>query len=310
MIVPPKLVEGDKIAIVAPSRKVSDADIHEAMRIFASWKLQPVLSKNLFSNKHNYLAGRDEERLADFQQALDDPSIKAIICARGGYGSTRIVDLLDFIKLLKNPKWVIGFSDITAIHQVLWKRGICSIHGTMPVLFPKPDAALSIQSLKKILFDGAFKIDAEQCDVHQPGITTGVLVGGNLSLLVDSIGTKSELNTENGILLLEEIDEYDYRVDRMLHQLKRAGKLENLNALIIGHMTDIKSSSVSFGESVKQIVLNVTRDYSYPIIFNFPSGHENPNLAWIHGSTVSLEASIKKVIVKSVQPQLRYRTSA
>lgn len=288
MIRPPFLQKGDLIAILAPARKVSASDIKNAINVFETWGLRVKLAGNLYSNKHSYLAGNDNERLLDFQQNIDDPEVKAIIAARGGYGSTRILDQIDFSSALKFPKWIVGFSDITAIHLNLYKLGLMSVHGIMPILFDQHDAMSSIESLRSLLFGSAPVINALPSDFNRLGHSTGTVVGGNLSLLVDSLGTRSELNSENKILVIEEIDEYFYRLDRMLTQLRRAGKLNKLNGLIVGHMTDIKNSTLSFGETVEEIVMQAVREYSFPVAFNFPSGHANPNLAWIHGGQGTL----------------------
>lgn len=288
MIKPGRLRPGDTISVVAPARKVDKGQIEAAMQIFESWGLRVVTGDNLFSSSHSYLSGSDEERLSDLQKAINDPDVKAIISARGGYGSGRIIDKLDFSAIKQHPKWVIGFSDITAVHLRLLREGLMSVHGTMPILFSKPESKDSIESLRQLLLDERSSVSFNVTPHNRIGKSTGRLVGGNLSLIVDSMGTATEPDTEGNILVIEEIDEYYYRVDRMLNHLKRAGKLEKLSGLIIGHMTDIKESELPFNESIEQIVLRVVKDYNYPVAFNFPSGHENPNLAWIHGEYYEL----------------------
>lgn len=288
MLKPPLLQNGDRVAIVAPARKINSEQVDGAVKILEQYGLQVVLSQNLYTNSHSYLAATDDQRFADLQHCLDDTSLKAVICARGGYGSTRILDRLDFQTFFKSPKWLIGFSDVTAIHLKLLREKVMSIHGTMPILFTRPDAVPSVDSLMKVLTEGRFAIEAPVNNSNRLGTSQGQLVGGNLSLIVDSLGTPSEIDTENCILVLEEIDEYFYRIDRMMTQLKRAGKLKNLKGIIIGHMTDIKESELPFGESIEQIVLDKVKDYQYPVAFGFPTGHQNPNLAWIHGEIASL----------------------
>ncbi|MBT1706013.1 S66 peptidase family protein [Chryseosolibacter indicus] len=299
MINPPPLKPGDRIAIVAPARKVSLSDLTSAIDTFSSWGLDVAISENVKSEAHAYLAGTDQERLEGFQDLIDDPSVKAIIAARGGYGSTRILDSLDFSSFKKSPKWIIGFSDITAIHLKLLQLGCKSVHGTMPILFSQPNARTSVESLKNLLFNNSFEIKCDPSSRNRLGSADGVLVGGNLSLVVDSLGTSSEINTNGCVLLIEEIDEYIYRMDRMMTQLKRAGKLEQLNGLIVGHMTDMKESTLAFKEDVEQIILNAVKDFYFPVAFNFPSGHENPNFAWIHGEKVILNVGQKEVSLKS-----------
>ena len=288
MITPSSLRSGDTVAIVAPGRKVSIEDISTATKTLSSWGVDVEFAPNLFGGDHSYLSSNDAKRADDFQRALDDVKIKAIICARGGYGTTRIIDKLDFSQFLNAPKWIVGFSDITALHLKIFHLGVESIHGIMPILFHKPEYTSSIVSLQKILFGDDILISAEASEYNKPGITTGNIVGGNLSLLVDSLGTTSELDTTSNILIVEEIDEHLYKVDRMFTQLERAGKLENLAGLVVGHMTNLKDGELKFGETVQDIILNKVGNYRYPVGFDFPIGHDSPNLAWRHGSLMTL----------------------
>lgn len=291
MISPPLLKSGDTIGIVATGRKVSALDIQDSRKIFESWGMKVSCSRHLHSTAHSYLSGSDSERISDFQQMLDDPDVKVIVCARGGYGTTRILDQLDFSSLIKSPKWIIGFSDITALHLKLFKLGIKSIHGTMPILFSKSESSSSIESLRSSLVGESSIISAVANKNNRYGKASAQIIGGNLSLVVDSIGTSSDPDTDGKILVLEEIDEYMYKVDRMLMHLKRAGKLSNLSGLIIGHITDLKEPELPFGETIEQVVLSKISDTHYPIAFNFPIGHENPNVAWVHGSVMSLNVT-------------------
>lgn len=288
MIRPPLLKPGDTVGIAAPGRKVSLSDMEKAGNILRSWGLNVIYGKHLFDDDHPYLSSTDEKRLDDFQTLLNHPDVKAILCARGGYGSSRIIDRLDFSTFRKNPKWIVGFSDITAIHLKLLRLGYMSIHGTMPLLFCRENAASSVESLKTLLFDGQCILHASSIPENKEGIAEGMVIGGNLSLINDSLSTSSEPDTRGKILIIEEIDEYLYRLDRMFTQLRRAGKLEFLSGLIIGHMTNISEGDTDFGESVKDIVLHAIRDYQYPVAFGFPTGHENPNLAWLHGCHAKL----------------------
>lgn len=299
MIKPGQMKKGDKIALVAPSRKVSPTDVEPAITRLEEWGLKVVRGEHLFSDDHSYLSGTDEQRLHDLQSALNDPTIKAIIAARGGYGSTRIIDQLDFTAFRYHPKWIIGFSDITALHLKLLHQSAMSIHGTMPILFSKPGSTDSVESLKRVMFTGEYTIHCNAHPSNRNGTAQGTVIGGNLSLVVDSLGTSSEPDTSSCILVVEEIDEYKYRLDRMLTQLKRAGKLSNLKGLVVGHMTDIKDSELPFGISVESIILDAVGQYHYPVAFGFPSGHENPNLAWIHGGTATLNVSKEKTVMFS-----------
>lgn len=291
MITPPLITSGDKIGIVAPGRKVSLTDVGHAKEVFKKWGLEVISAAHLHSDQHSYLAAGDNERLDDLQRMIDDPTLKAIISARGGYGTTRIVDRLDFTSLFKDPKWIIGFSDTTALHLKLFKLGIKSIHGTMPILFSDNENVTSIESLRKCLIGESPVASATANSFNKCGKVTAQIMGGNLSLIVDSIGTASDPDTNGKILVLEEIDEYFYKLDRMMMQLKRAGKLDNLAGLIIGHMTNIKNSNLPFGETIEEIISGKVQHLKYPIGFDFPIGHENPNIAWIHGSVMTLNVT-------------------
>jgi muramoyltetrapeptide carboxypeptidase len=297
MISAAPLKENDTIGIVAPGRKIKKNELDAALKIINSWGLNTVISENIFSAEHSYLSGTDQERLQDFQSMIDNPNIKAIICARGGYGSTRIVDQFDFNPLIKNPKWIVGFSDITAIHLKLFSLGLQSIHGTMPVLFSRSDSKASVEQLKKVLFGDGIIIEAENSSFNKLGKCIGETIGGNLSLIVDSLATGTEPDTTGKILIIEEVDEYSYRLDRMMTQLKRAGKLKGLAGLVIGHFTDIKDMESSFGESFEKIILNAVKEYNYPVAFGFPIGHENPNFAWRHGGSANLTIDQTKSIL-------------
>lgn len=288
MIQPQALKHGDCVGIIAPARKI-DADlISTAKIIIESWGLKVELGQHLFTNDHAYFSAADDKRLEDFQYFLDADHIRAIICARGGYGSTRIIDRLDFEKFSQHPKWITGYSDITALHLKLQSLKVQSIHGTVPALFTKQNAEASVSSLKNMLFGEPQPIQVKPDKQNRLGITSGQLIGGNLSLLVDSLGTNSEVDTDGKILIIEDVGEHYYRIDRMLVQLKRANKLKNLAGLVLGYFTDIKESILPFNETVKDIFINHTREYNFPIAFNFPIGHEEPNLSFIEGAPARL----------------------
>lgn len=301
MIQPRLLQPGDSIAIVAPGKKVRPTDVEQARTTFQRWGLNVVNTENLFSDKHSYLASTDEDRIRDFQSALNNRSIRCIFCARGGYGMTRILDRIDLSILKHDPKWIVGFSDITALHLKLAGLGIESLHAIMPAMFHKEDAASSIASLRTILFTGEAAFEVNPHKSNRTGKARGQLIGGNLSLIADSLGTPSEPDTSNKILVIEEIEEYKYKIDRMLTQLKRAGKLKDLAGLVVGHMTNILDSELTFGETIEEIVLNAVSDYNYPVVFGFPSGHENPNMAWIHGRQTILQSTDTRSIVAQLK---------
>lgn len=294
---------GDKIAIVAPARKIDRNLVDRTIEILQDWGLQVVLSQNISAASHSYLSGTDAERLSDFQNAINDDSVRAILCARGGYGSTRIIDSLDLSNVIKNPKWLIGFSDITSIQLLFLSERIKSIHATMPVLFPRAESLVSVESLRKLLFSGVSHLSAAPSQFNRLGQSEGIVVGGNLSLIADSLGTQTEISTDNRILVIEEIDEFFYKIDRMLTQLKRAGKLAKLRGLVVGHMTDVKNGELTFANGVEEIVMNAVSDYSFPVAFNFPTGHENPNLAWVQGglATLTITNSISELRFDTLQ---------
>lgn len=284
MIEPKLLKKGSKIALISTARKVSEQEMKYAISVFQSWGLEVVCGKNLYQTE-NQFAGSDVQRTEDLQWALDSPDIEAIICARGGYGTARIIDSIDFSAFKKNPKWVVGFSDVTVLHCHLQALGYCSIHGIMPILFENPKAEKSVLSLKEALFTGNVSYPE---NYKLPEVE---IVGGNLSIIHNLIGTKSDLGTTGKILFLEDIDEHFYHIDRMINHLKRAHKLSNIKALVIGHFTDLKDNTIPFGKTVKEIILETVSKYDYPVIFDFPAGHDFNNLAIVFGKNFKNSAS-------------------
>ncbi len=288
MIKPSPLQPGDKIGILATGKKLLPKDIQNAVETLESWSLQVVQSSHLFTNEHPYLAATDESRQSGLQAMIDNAEIKAIICARGGYGTSRILDSVNYTALIERPKWIVGFSDVTALHLRLYKLGIQSIHSTMPIFFSHTGIAASVESLKNALFNGPATLQATPVLSNRYGQSLGRVVGGNLSMIVDSLATAGEPDLAGCILIVEEVDEYLYKIDRMFMHLKRAGKLSKLAGLVVGHMTNLKDTVPGFGESVEEIVLHKVKDNSFPVAFNFPSGHDNPNMAWMQGETMTL----------------------
>jgi muramoyltetrapeptide carboxypeptidase len=288
MITPPPLKPGDNVVLIAPGRKIDEKSVEIASKTFKSWGLNVARSNNLVSSEHSYFSAHDDARIDDLQNAVNDPHVNAVICVRGGYGTTRIIDALTLDGMHTHPKWIVGFSDVTALHLKLFQEQIKSIHGTMPVVFGATDATLSIESLRRALFGNSIEILFPSPTKITTAKTEATVIGGNLSLIVDSLGTATEIDTDGKILIVEEVDEYLYRMDRMFVQLARAGKLKNLKALIVGHTTDLKDSEQPFGETVEEMALSHTSHYDYPVAFNFPSGHKNPNIAWIHGGKALL----------------------
>ncbi|SOU86095.1 LD-carboxypeptidase [Tenacibaculum dicentrarchi] len=287
---PPFLQKGDTIVILAPAGILKNRKyiIDKAKKLAQSWGLKVVYGKHMF-NQGNHFAGTDEERCQDFQDALDNPNIKAIWSARGGYGSVRILDKLDFSKFIENPKWVIGYSDITAFHNHIHNLGVETIHGIMGTsLQDKPEViAKSIVSLKKILFGESLSYKILASKYNKLGSFKGELVGGNIAILASMLGSDSQISTENKVLFIEEIGEYKYSIDRMLQSLKRAGYFTKVSGVIVGDMTKVKKNSTPWGSSIEQLILDVIPK-DIPVVFNFPAGHEPDNRALIMGRTVEV----------------------
>ncbi|MCK5028056.1 MAG: LD-carboxypeptidase [Bacteroidales bacterium] len=300
MISPAKLNKGDKIGIIAPSRKISHDEIKAAIQVFENWGLQVSLGKNLFK-KDRQFSGTDEEREEDLQYMLDDPEIKAIVCARGGYGTIRIVNLVDYTAFMKNPKWIVGYSDITALHAHLNQNlNVKSIHGIMPINFPDDlTENNSIRTLKKALFGEENTYEIAAHDFNRNGKAIGELIGGNLSVLYSISGTKFDIETDGKLLFIEDLDEYLYHIDRMMMNLKYSGKLENLNGLIVGGMADMNDNEIPFGKSAYEIIQDVVKDYSFPVCYDFPVGHTENNSALILGKKSELEIKDKSVVLKN-----------
>ena len=302
---PPYLLEGDTIAIVAPAGILKDREdtIQKAKELAENWGLSVILGTNVF-NQNNHFAGTDAERAADFQEALDNKSIKAIWTARGGYGSVRILDLLDFTKFKEHPKWIIGYSDITALHNHIHNLGIETMHGMMATsLEEKPEEIMqTISSFKKALFGEKLKYsipsseDNRNAILNSGEILRGQLIGGNLSILTSMLGSNSQLLTEGKILFIEEIGEYKYSIDRMLQSLKRAGYFTKVKAVIVGNMSSIKKNSTQWGSTIEQLILEVTPK-NIPVLFDFPAGHEADNRALIFGRNVTLEVDMENYLL-------------
>ena len=288
MIQPSYLKRGDTVAIIATARKVSKEEIQPAVAFFESYGLLVVLGKNLFETSNQY-AGTDEQRTGDLQWALNDPNIKAIIIARGGYGTVKLIDHVDFAEFKKYPKWLVGYSDVTVLHNAIHKQGIATLHATMPLNFDKSkDAA---ESMVDALFGNLTHIETEENYSNISGNAKGQLVGGNLSLIYSLSGTPFDIDTRDKILFIEDLDEYLYHIDRMMMQLKLSGKLKGLKGLIVGGMTDMKDNAIPFGKLPEEIILDVVKEYNYPVCFDFPAGHIDRNLAMYFGREVELNVT-------------------
>ena len=286
---PSHLKTGDSVAIIATARKISAEELNPALDVLKSWGLIPILGKHIYSIE-NQFAGSDAQRTADLQWALDDNTIKAIIIVRGGYGTLRIIDNIDFTAFKKLPKWVVGYSDVTVLHTHLQNLGFQSLHATMPINFFKHEGAT--QSLKNALFGNPLEYSIPTHSLNKIGEAEGVLIGGNLSLLYAISGSTSDLNYDNCILFMEDLDEYLYHIDRMMLQLKRSSKLANLKGLIVGGMTDMKDNAVPFGKTAEEIILDAVKEYDYPICFQFPAGHIDENYALVMGQSITMKVEV------------------
>ena len=288
MISPPFLKKSDKIGIVAPARKIGKKELEPSFEIINRYGYDVVYSDNLFS-EDNQFAGSDNTRARDLQQMLDDKSVKSVMFARGGYGSVRIIDRLDFSKFMDNPKWLIGYSDITVFHSHIVRNfGIQTLHASMPINFAE-NTKPALDSLFDVLNGKLPNYEFESHQLNKIGEAEGSLVGGNLSVLYSLLRSNSFPEIDGKILFLEDLDEYLYHIDRMMMGLKRAGKLANLAGLLIGSMTDMNDNDIPFGKTAEEIIRDAVDEYHFPVCFGFPAGHNNDNRALIMGGKVSLE---------------------
>lgn len=293
MIIPPYLKKGDAVAIIATARKISKQEIEPAVALLQEQRLQVVLGKNLFETDNQY-AGTDEQRAEDLQWVLNNKEIKAIIIARGGYGTVRLLERIDFTEFTKQPKWLVGYSDVTVLHSAIHNFGIATLHATMPINFLKNQEAT--QSLIACLFGKENKITVAPTILNKNGNAKGQLIGGNLSLLYALSGTAYDIDTTNKILFIEDLDEYLYHIDRMMMQLKLSGKLKSLKGLIVGGMTDMRDNNIPFGKTAEEIITDAVKDYNYPVCFNFPAGHIDRNLALCFGKEITLTVNDDAVV--------------
>ena len=291
MITPPYLKKGDTVAIVATARKNLDDNLKPAVDLLKSWGLNVIIGSTIGLDT-NQLAGTDEQRAADFQQQMDNPNIKMIWCVKGGYGTVRIIDLLDFTKFKQKPKWLVGFSDVTALHNHLNTMGYKSIHGIMPVTVARATPQ-AIESTRIALFGEKLKYEVLPYKMNRTGKATGELVGGNLSILYSLLGSPSAIDCSDKILFLEDLDEYLYHIDRMMINLKRNGCLESIKGIIVGSMTTMKDNDIPWGKDAIEIIDDVTKKYNIPLLYNFPAGHIRDNRALILGNKVTLDVNEK-----------------
>jgi muramoyltetrapeptide carboxypeptidase len=298
--IPPYLQAGDTIGLVCPAGYMPVEKVSECIRVLnTEWGFTTKVG-NTIGKQHHYFSGTDEERLADFQEMLDDDGVKAILCGRGGYGMSRIIDRIDFKKFKKQPKWIIGYSDITVLHSHLYSNYyISSLHAPMAGAFNDEGSKNEyVLSLKNALEGKKLKYKCDPHEFNRKGEAVGELVGGNLALLAHLAGTESDIKTRGRILFIEDVGEYIYNIDRMMHQLKRSGKLSKLAGLIVGGFTEIKDTERPFGQTVYEVINDVVKDYDYPVCFGFPVSHTKENYALKMGVGYKLKIGKSKVLLE------------
>ena len=289
MIQPPALNPGDLIYITAPAKLMDTQAVTYAKKHLEENGFKVLISKNCLG-KHHYFSGTDEERLLDFQFGIDHPDVRAILCARGGYGSIRLVDRINWANMLREPKWLIGFSDITVFHHRLNKLGVQSIHGSMPINFEKNTEA-ALTSLVNTLKGSwpQFLLPSNQS--NKVGIATGNLIGGNLSIVYSMLGTDDQYDFEDSILFLEDLGEHYYQVERMFFALKKSGAFQKIKGLIIGGISELEDTDPPLGRTIEEIVLDQLMFTRIPVLFNFPGGHIEDNRAMVFGKKIQLTVS-------------------
>ncbi len=292
MIQPPFLQPGDAIYITAPAKAIEDSVVLEAKKTLETWGLIVRVAPHCLG-RSAYFSGTDAERLADFQHGLDDPSIKAILCARGGYGCVRIVEELNWTSFQQNPKWIIGFSDVTVFHQKTNQLGVESIHGIMPLGFAEGSVAAK-ETLKDSLFGTPYMLEAPYVSENITGEARGELVGGNMAIVTSLLGTPLSYSFKNNILVLEDIGEHIYKIDRMLYSLTLAGAFKEIKGLVLGGFTEMEDTDVPFGKAIKELILEQARDLGIPVAFDMPIGHISDNQALVLGRTAVLKVTETK----------------
>jgi len=294
LIQPPYLQKGDTVVILAPAGILTSKKeiIKKAKQLAESWGLHVVYGKHMFDTSGHFSA-TDAQRAEDFQKALNNPNIKAIWAGRGGYGTVRILDRLDFSKFKESPKWVIGYSDITALHSHIHTLGYETIHGMMGSSLgdKMSEIVQTVTTYKKALFGEQLTYSIVSTKENRVGSGEGQLIGGNIALLASMLGSESQMNAKNKILFIEEVGEYKYSIDRMLQSLKRAGFFEHCKGLIVGDISNIKTNSTKWGSSIEQLILDVVAEYDFPILYQFPAGHEKDNRSLIFGRKIKLHVT-------------------
>jgi muramoyltetrapeptide carboxypeptidase len=295
MQTPRYLKPGDSVGIVSTARKISEEEVQPAIEILESWGLKVIKGKFLHEQDHQF-AGTIQQRTHDFQSMLNNHEVRAVFCARGGYGTVQIIDDIDWSCFRREPKWIVGFSDVTVLHSHIQKHcGIETIHGIMPVQFAKEKCNEgSIQSLYNALFSGRLEYHFPSHPLNREGVIQAPLTGGNLSILYSLLGSNSDNINDNKILFIEDLDEYLYHIHRMMMNLSRNLQMSHLKGLIVGGMSDMKDNTVPFGKSAEEIVQEFIQKNHYPVCFNFPAGHIKDNNAMILGRDAYLEVKPNK----------------
>ncbi len=299
-IFPPYLKDGDTIGIVCPAGYMAAEKIIPCVNTLKSWGFRVKVGKTVGGNSTNYFSGTDSERLADLQEMLDDEKVAALIFGRGGYGLSRIIEQVSFKKFRKSPKWILGYSDISLLHAHIYTNyEIATVHSPMAGAFQEagPDDPYLL-SIRQLLAGGKLKYSCEPHPFNRKGEAEGVLMGGNLTLLAHAVGGPSDFKTKGLILFMEDIGEYIYNVDRMLHQLKAAGKFHKPAAVVIGSFTDLKDTERPFGQDAYEIIRDILQEYDFPVCYGFPVGHVRENVALKCGASYHLEIGKERVVLE------------
>jgi muramoyltetrapeptide carboxypeptidase len=299
---PPYLQKGDTIGMICPSGCMPLEKMQKCINTLQSWGFEVKRGRTL-GTQCNYFSGTDTERLNDLQSMLDDNNIKAIMCARGGYGLSRIIDNINFEKFVQYPKWIVGYSDITLLHAHIYSNfNIALLHAPMAAAFNEIEESKEyIRSIYNSLTGVHQSYAIPPHSLNRTGVVKGELVGGNLALLAHIIGSSSDINTKNKILFIEDIAEYKYNIDRMLMQLKRAGKLNDLAGFVVGKFSDIKDTVVPFGQELYELIFDKVKEFSYPVCFDFPVGHVKENFALKIGANYELSVSTNAIVLKEIE---------